>query len=124
MKTNLLLQLTRFSLDEKNQRIVDMLHKEKDWMGKSNEELKQMICANKSWIQLNLKKKRNRKKFQKNWLKYISKHIQNKYFSYLLRILAFPLVRKLNYADIANKFVSVQKMDIPTGLLYTIDKTE
>ena len=65
-------------------------------------ELKEWIIKQPKWIQINLKKKRNRIKFEKNPWKYISPWVKAQYMGFVLSI---PVRRKLDYVGISGKFL-------------------
>jgi hypothetical protein len=80
-------------------------------------KLKKWICEQDKWIQLNLKKSRNRKKFEKNPWKYISGWVRYQYMGFMFTI---PIRRRIDYEGLASKIMV--KEDWPKGETFVFDK--
>lgn len=73
------------------------------WYLPNRPSIKDLYCFSK----INLKKKRARKKFEKNYRRYVSKKIYNEYIS---KIICVPIMRSLNYVELGKKLIIVEQL--------------
>ena len=84
------------------------------------ESMRAFVLTQQKYIKINLKKKRNKIKFEKNKWKYVKDWVKDWVkLAIIARKISNPIIRMINYEGISSKIVTVE--ECIDGVLYTFD---